>query len=73
MGDVTRIPQTIEHGNTKAASELPPLVYQELRRLAAHKMANEAPGNMDIYLDRPATKFSSLVAGEAIHFAYSGD
>jgi RNA polymerase sigma factor (TIGR02999 family) len=45
MSDVTRILQAIEHGDAKAAHELLPLVYQELRRLAAHKMANEASGH----------------------------
>jgi RNA polymerase sigma factor (TIGR02999 family) len=45
MSDVTQILQAIEHGNTKAANELLPLVYQELRRLAAHKMAGEAQGH----------------------------
>jgi RNA polymerase sigma factor (TIGR02999 family) len=45
MSDVTQILQAIEHGDAKAANELLPLVYQELRRLAAHKMAGEAPGH----------------------------
>src|SRR6476646_9148028 len=45
MSDVTHILQAIENGDAKAANELLPLVYQELRRLAAHKMANEAPGH----------------------------
>jgi RNA polymerase sigma factor (TIGR02999 family) len=44
MNDVTRILNNIEKGDAKAAEELLPLVYQELRRLAAAKMANEAPG-----------------------------
>src|SRR5207237_1547356 len=45
MSDVTQILQAIEKGDAKAANELLPLVYQELRRLAAHKMSNEAPGH----------------------------
>jgi RNA polymerase sigma factor (TIGR02999 family) len=45
MSDVTQILNAIEHGDAQAANELLPLVYQELRRLAAHKMANEAPGH----------------------------
>jgi RNA polymerase sigma factor (TIGR02999 family) len=45
MSDVTRILLAIEHGDAKASNELLPLVYQELRRLAAHKMAGEAPGH----------------------------
>ena len=44
MSDVTRILSAIEQGDPKAADELLPLVYGELRRLAASKMANEAPG-----------------------------
>src|SRR6266536_3221357 len=44
MSDVTRILERVEQGDGKAAEELLPLVYDELRRLAAHKMANEIPG-----------------------------
>ena len=43
MSDVTRILEAIEHGDPKAADQLLPLVYGELRKLAAAKMANEAP------------------------------
>ncbi|MFZ0826554.1 MAG: ECF-type sigma factor [Verrucomicrobiia bacterium] len=43
MSDVTRILESIEHGNPKAAEELLPLVYVELRKLAGSKMAHEAP------------------------------
>jgi RNA polymerase sigma factor (TIGR02999 family) len=45
MSDVTQILQAIEHGDAKAADELLALVYDELRRVAAHKMAGEAPGH----------------------------
>lgn len=44
MSDVTRILQSIEAGDPTAAEQLLPLVYEELRRLAAHKMSNETPG-----------------------------
>jgi RNA polymerase sigma factor (TIGR02999 family) len=44
MSDVTRILSQIEEGDGKAADELLPLVYDELRKLAAQKMAQEAPG-----------------------------
>jgi len=44
MSDVTRILTAIEQGDARAADELLPLVYEELRRLAAQKMAQEAPG-----------------------------
>src|SRR5271163_3582413 len=43
LSDVTRILESIEHGDPKAADKLLPLVYEELRKLAASKMANEAP------------------------------
>ncbi len=44
MTDVTRILNAIEQGDEKAADRLLPLVYEELRRLAAHKMSHEPPG-----------------------------
>src|SRR4051812_1106057 len=44
MGDVTQILDAIEQGDPKAAEELLPLVYGELRKLAAQKMARERPG-----------------------------
>jgi RNA polymerase sigma factor (TIGR02999 family) len=44
VSDVTRILQAAQNGVSKAADSLLPLVYEELRRLAAHRMANEAGG-----------------------------
>jgi RNA polymerase sigma factor (TIGR02999 family) len=44
MTDVTRILSAIEQGEPHAAERLLPLVYDELRKLAAHKMAQEKPG-----------------------------
>src|SRR4029077_17052863 len=44
MGDVTRILADIEQGDPRAAEQLLPLVYDELRNLAAQKMAQENPG-----------------------------
>lgn len=44
MSDLTRILDRVQQGDPNAAVQLLPLVYQELRRLAAHKMSNEAPG-----------------------------
>jgi RNA polymerase sigma factor (TIGR02999 family) len=44
MGEVTRILSAIEEGNPCAADELLPLVYDELRRLAAQRLAQEKPG-----------------------------
>jgi RNA polymerase sigma factor (TIGR02999 family) len=45
MSDVTQILNAVEHGDAKAADELLALVHDELRRVAAHKMAGEAPGH----------------------------
>jgi RNA polymerase sigma factor (TIGR02999 family) len=42
--DVTQILQALEQGDARAAHELLPLVYEELRKLAASKMAHEPPG-----------------------------
>src|SRR5437763_13978087 len=44
MNDVTRILSAIEHGESAASEQLLPPVYDELRKLAAQKMAQEAPG-----------------------------
>jgi RNA polymerase sigma factor (TIGR02999 family) len=44
MNDVTRILDAIEQGDPHAARQLLPMVYDELRKLAAQKMALEAPG-----------------------------
>lgn len=44
MSDVTRILVAIEQGDAKAADELLPLVYEELRLLAAQRLSQERPG-----------------------------
>jgi RNA polymerase sigma factor (TIGR02999 family) len=44
MSEVTQILTAIETGDSKAAGELLPLVYKELRRLAANKMSRQPPG-----------------------------
>jgi RNA polymerase sigma factor (TIGR02999 family) len=44
MNDITRILSAIEQGDRQAAEQLLPLVYDELRKLAAHKLAQEKPG-----------------------------
>ena len=59
MTDVTRILTAIEQGDAKAAHELLPLVYEELRLLAAQKMAQEKPGQ-------------TLQATALVHEAYKG-
>jgi RNA polymerase sigma factor (TIGR02999 family) len=45
MSELTRILLSLESGDSKAAEELLPLVYEELRRLAGAKMAHEAAGH----------------------------
>ena len=45
MNDVTRILSAIEQGDRQAADQLLPLVYDELRKLAAARMAGEKPGH----------------------------
>ena len=45
MPDVTRILDSVKTGNPRAAGELLPLVYDELRRIAAARMAHEQPGH----------------------------
>ncbi len=42
--DVTRILQAVERGDERAAEQLLPIVYDELRALAEHRMAGESPG-----------------------------
>jgi RNA polymerase sigma factor (TIGR02999 family) len=64
MTDVTRVLSAIEHGDPQAAEQLLPLVYEELRRLAAQKLAHEQPGQT---LQAPALvheAYLRLVGGE---------
>src|SRR5262245_43117659 len=44
MSEVTRILSAIERGDPSAAEQLLPLVYDELRKLAAHRLAHQTPG-----------------------------
>ncbi len=44
MKQITQILHAIEHGNASAAHDLLPIVYDELRKLAAHRLASEAAG-----------------------------
>jgi RNA polymerase sigma factor (TIGR02999 family) len=57
VSDVTQILNAAEAGDPKAAAELLPLVYDELRKLAAARMANEKPGQ-------------TLTATALVHEAY---
>jgi RNA polymerase sigma factor (TIGR02999 family) len=45
MNEVTQILSDLAHGDAHAAGQLLPLVYEELRKLAAARLAQEAPGN----------------------------
>ena len=45
VSDVTRVIEAVQRGDSNAAEELLPLVYEELRKLAASRMANEAAGH----------------------------
>ena len=49
MSDVTRILSAIEQGDPQASEQLLPLVYDELRKLAAQKMAQEAKLYAQVY------------------------
>src|SRR5215207_5833777 len=65
MSEVTRILSAIDRGDRDAAPQLLPLVYDELRKLAAHRMASERPGQT---LDATALvheAYVRLVDGEA--------
>jgi hypothetical protein len=44
MDAIASVPNAIEHGDPHAAKQLLPLVYDELRKLAAERMAQEKPG-----------------------------
>jgi RNA polymerase sigma factor (TIGR02999 family) len=45
VSEFTRVLNSVQQGDPKAAEQLLPLVYEELRKLAAHRMANEAAGH----------------------------
>src|SRR5439155_24506617 len=65
MNDVTRILGAIEHGDLHAAEQLLPLVYEELRKLAAQKLIQEAPGQ--------TLQATALVHEAYLRLAASGD
>ena len=62
MSEVTRILSAIEQGDPHAASQLLPLVYDELRRLAAQRLAREAPGQTFQATDLVHEAYLRLVA-----------
>jgi RNA polymerase sigma factor (TIGR02999 family) len=68
MSEVTRILSAIEQGDPSAAAQLLPLVYDELRQLAAQKLAHEKPGQT---LDATALVHEAYLrlAGQQLPFA----
>src|SRR5437588_9618262 len=64
MSDVTRILSAIDQGDPHAAEQLLPLVYDELRKLAAHKLAQEKPGQTLQATDLVHEAFLRLVGDE---------
>jgi RNA polymerase sigma factor (TIGR02999 family) len=69
MSDLTRVLNGLGHGDPTAAEELLPLVYQELRKLAAHKMAGQAPGHTLQPTALVHEAWLRLTGGEPGHFA----
>lgn len=69
VSEVTRILDSIAQGDPKAGEKLLPLVYDELRRLAAHKMAAEAPGHTLQPTELVHEAWMRLSAGEEPHWA----
>ena len=67
MADVTRILAAVEAGDPKAAGELLPLVYAELRKLAAARMAEEQPGQTLQATALVHEAYLRLVGGDAHH------
>src|SRR3954464_12496876 len=65
MNDVTRILSAIEQGDTKAAEALLPIVYEELRKLAAQRLAQEKPGQTLQATALVHDAYLRLVEGEA--------
>ena len=72
VSDVTRILEAVQNGDPMAAEQLLPLVYDELRRLAAHKMANEAPGHTLQPTALVHEAWLRLTAGESSRWEHRG-
>src|SRR5262249_45471103 len=66
MSDVTRILSAIDRGDPHAAGQLLPLVYEELRKLAAAKLAREQPGQTLQATALVHEAYLRLVDGEAV-------
>jgi len=67
MSEVTRILSAVEQGDPHAAEQLLPLVYDELRRLAAARMAAEAPGQTLTATALVHEAYLRLVGGDVPH------
>jgi RNA polymerase sigma factor (TIGR02999 family) len=67
MNDVAQILSQIESGDPTAAEQLLPLVYNELRKLAAQRLANEKPGQTLQATALVHEAYLRLVGGEKVH------
>jgi RNA polymerase sigma factor (TIGR02999 family) len=67
MSDVTRILSAIDEGDPRAAEQLLPLVYEELRKLAAQKLGQEQPGQTLQATALVHEAYLRLVDGEQTH------
>jgi RNA polymerase sigma factor (TIGR02999 family) len=65
MNEVTRILSAVEQGNPQAAEQLLPLVYSELRKLAAQRLAQEKPGQTIQATALVHEAYLRLVGGDA--------
>jgi len=68
MPEVTRILSAIEQGDPQAAEKLLPLVYDELRGLAALKLAHEKPGQtLQVTTASPPRELTHMIRGITRH------
>lgn len=72
MNDVTQILLALEHGDPSAAEKLLPLVYDELRKLAAARMAHESPGQTLQATALVHEAYLRLTAGETGRSTWNG-
>ena len=66
MSDVTRILEQIQQGDPRAAEQLLPLIYDELRKLASARLAAEKPGQTLQATDLVHEAYLRLVGGKQI-------
>lgn len=67
MSDVTQVLMQIESGNVQASDQLLPLVYEELRKLAASRLAHERPGHTLQPTALVHEAYLQLVDSERVH------